>query len=98
MMPSVTISVPVTKRRHLGEGGEAAQNGGWYVGMVCCCVCRQRLSHHLCSGGIRQKPARNASNFFIKLLTHFVYNSHGITLFGLCVMALRICDMNVWKV
>lgn len=35
---------------------------------------------------------------FIKLLTHFVYNSHGIKLFGLGVMALTIWDMNVWKV
>lgn len=34
----------------------------------------------------------------VELLTRFVYNGHGMPLFGLCVMALGKCDMNVWKV
>lgn len=83
----------VTIRRPYGLGGDAAAQQG--------------VLAMLCSGGIQQKPARNAGNFSIsfhglnsdqKLLTGSASNGRGMKLFGLCVMASGVCDLNVWKV
>lgn len=96
----------VTVRRPRVLGGDAAPMGGLgYVVMSAHGGCPSFVLGWNSNRNLRGMPSTSVSHSSGASTTtrssrtcFFVYSGCGIGLFGLCVMALGMPDMNVWKV
>lgn len=101
---SVTISVRCNHEETLRLGWGCCTEGrvSYVVVSVdrgCPIICAPLESNRILLGMLGTSPSHSsANNNDQELLTRFVYNGCGMKLFGLCVMALGISDMDVWKV
>lgn len=67
-------------------GGEVAQ-----MGVLLMLLCLQREDvEHVSSGGMPRRCPKISDTFCL--------NDHGFRLFGFCLTALGIGDLNAWKV